>query len=79
MHVASPSSRGASDVVTGDDTEISVIHLSLVGCVSPIDRTKIKVYLTLFGHHVHMGDFLQIKRRYSTNPESIFNVLIKEV
>ena len=54
MHVASPSSCSASHVVTGDDTANCVTHLSLAGCVWPIDRTKSKVYLTLVGHHMRM-------------------------
>ena len=41
MNVASPSSPGASDVVGGDDIANCVTHLSLTGCVSPIDSVEI--------------------------------------
>ena len=78
MHVASPSSLDALDVVARDILANFVTHLPPSVCVSPVDKTKGKVYLTLVGPHVHMGNFSQIKRRYLANQESISNVLIKE-
>ena len=43
------------------------------------DRTKGKAYLTLVGPHVHIGDFPQIKGRYSAKSGVNLHVLIKEV
>ena len=78
MHVVSPSNPSALDVVIGDDSANCVTHIPLVVCVSHVDRTKGKAYLTFVGPQVHKGNFPQIKYRYSANQESISSVLIKE-
>ena len=61
MHDTSPFGPSALEVVARDYTTNYVTYPSLTGCVSPVDRTKGKTYLTLVGSYVHMGDISQIK------------------
>ena len=71
MHIASPASPDASNVVAGDDLANCVAQTYPNGCVSPVERTKGKAYLTFLGSHDLMGKIPKINHRYSTNQKSI--------
>ena len=78
MHITSPTSPGALDVVARDDSTNYVTPTYPSGCVSHVEKTKSKAYLILLGSHDLMGNISKIKHRYSKNQESISNLLNKE-